>query len=239
MNQKAEPMHNPLCLFDVDGTLVHVREDIAFGAAFRDLHGPDIDLNWVAEYMVSDAAFVDAVLRRVGLAPSEVERNAVLHRFVSLLRTGIEVGELPVRPVRGAMEFVTRLACSHPLGLSTGCVEPSARAKLAAVGLSDIFPCGGFSVGERSRAELLVRAIEAAARHYERAFAPADVVFFGDGPWDVEAARQVGVRFLGVNEHEPIRNRLRLAGARDVLVDYSDVSSVLAALATAAPPATG
>lgn len=229
-------MENPLCLFDVDGTLVHVCEDIAFGEAFRALHGP-VDLSWVDEYMVSDAAFVDAVLRRAGFAAGEAQRNAVLDRFVSVLRAGIEGGEFPVRPVSGASEFLTHLASSHPLALCTGCVEASARAKLAAVGLSDVFPCGGFSTGERNRAELLVRAIEAAESHYGRAFAPAGVVFFGDGPWDVEAAREVGVRFLGVNEHDKIRDWLREAGAHHVLSNYSDVSSVFAALSAAAPPA--
>jgi phosphoglycolate phosphatase-like HAD superfamily hydrolase len=109
-------------------------------------------------------------------------------------------------------------------------VEGSARAKLAAAGLATTFPVGGFSHRERSRAEIIERAIAAAARHYRRTFELRRTVYFGDGPWDVAAAREAGIGFVGINELERGRARLRAAGAEHVFADYTDGAAIEAAV---------
>jgi phosphoglycolate phosphatase len=219
-----------LLLFDIDGTLLHVAEEAAFARAFRELCGDDVDLSWPVDAAVSDISFISAVLQRaIGRVPSEGEIAAATDLFVRYLEEGITGGLLPVRTVRGAGGFL-RACAGSAVAIATGCVEPSARVKLRQAGFEGYFPCGGFSIGERRRAEILMRAIAAAEGQYDRRFAPADIVSFGDGPWDVQAAREAGVRFIGINESDHGRDRLRRAGASLVVSDFTDAAAIERAL---------
>ena len=218
-----------LCLFDVDGTLVHVAEEQAFAQAFREHCGPTVDLSFTPGLLVSDSAYVHDVLgRSYGRRAEASEIDALLARFVALLGTFTETGQTPVRAVAGAKAFIDALRSRVPVALSTGCVEPSARLKLRRVDLDAAFPCGGFSSAERSRADIVRRAIAAAEQCYATRF--DRTVLFGDGTWDLESAREAGVEFIGINEHESGRARLRDGGATHVFADYSDIDRILALL---------
>jgi phosphoglycolate phosphatase-like HAD superfamily hydrolase len=219
-------MTSPLLLFDIDGTLVHVAEGVPFARAFLEHCGRDVDLSYAADMVITDTGYARGVLLRAGLAHGDDDIDAALARFVTHLCTAIDAAELPVRLVTGAAAFVDALHGAMPLAVATGCIEASARAKLAAVGLDARFPCGGYSRREQSREEILERAIVAAAAHYGRHFAPRTTIYFGDGPWDVAAARAAGVHFVGINEHEGSRTRLREAGAEVVFPDYSDRAAI-------------
>lgn len=219
-----------LVLFDVDGTLVHVAEDVAFARALGEHCGGAVDLSFSADMVVSDDGYVRGVLRRAGLAHGDAEVDAVLARFSRHLSAAIAAAELPVRSLPGAEALLTALRPHAALALATGCIEASARAKLAAAGLAAHFPCGGFSRREQARAEILARAMAAAAAHYGRAFARERVVYVGDGVWDVAAAASAGVRFVGVNEDPAGRARLQAAGAAAVFSDLQDVAAWLDAL---------
>jgi phosphoglycolate phosphatase-like HAD superfamily hydrolase len=224
-----------LCLFDIDGTLVHVAEELAFARAFREQCGADVDLSFRPGRVVSDSAYIGDVLQRFhGRDPVADEVTMLIARFVELLDALCEAGEAPVRALAGAAPFLDRLAARAALAVSTGCVEPSARWKLRRAGLDRAFPCGGFSHREQSRAEIVRRAIAAAEQCYATRF--ERVVLFGDGPWDLTSAREAGVGFIGINEHESGRARLRDLGARHVFADYGDAQAILASVAEAAVP---
>jgi len=218
-----------LCLFDVDGTLVHVAEELAFAQAFREHCGPAVDLSFTPGLLVSDSAYIHDVLgRSYGRLAESAEIDALVARFVTLLAAFTESGQTPVRAIAGAHAFIDALRSRVPVALSTGCVEPSARLKLRRVGLDAAFPCGGFSSTERSRADIVRRAIAAAEQCYATRF--DRTVLFGDGTWDLESASDAGIDFIGINEHENGRARLRDGGAEHVFADYSDGGSILALL---------
>ncbi len=224
-------MKDMLVLFDIDGTLVHVAEEVAFAGAFRQLYGDGVDVSWPSDITASDTSFIAAVVERAtGRRAAADELDEVVRCFVAHLERGIVSGALSLRAVAGAAGFVATCVRRAPIAVATGCVEPSARLKLRHAGLEPFFACGGFSTGERRRSEIVARAIRAAERHYDRRFAPAQVVSIGDGPWDVEAARDLGLRFIGINESERGRARLRRAGARLVLQDYADTAAMLRAV---------
>ncbi|MEO8602390.1 MAG: HAD family hydrolase [bacterium] len=223
-------MPDQLILFDVDGTLVHVAEELAFARALLEHCGQAVDLSFAADMVTSDDGYVRGVLRRAGLQHADHAVDAALARFVDCLRAAIDSAELTVRPIRGAATLLEALRDRVALALATGCVAPSARAKLAAVGLDDAFPCGGFSQREQARSEILERTVVAAAGHYGRHFGREQIVYVGDGPWDVAAARDVGIRVVGVDERAAGRQRLRAAGATVVFDDLTDLAALSAAL---------
>jgi len=223
-------MPDRLVLFDIDGTLVHVAEHVAFARALHEHCGGAVDLSFAADMVISDDGYVRGVLRRAGHAHGDAHVDAALGRFVEHLRVGIDAAELPARPIAGARALLEVLRRHAAVALATGCVEASARAKLAAAGLDGLFPCGGFSQREQARSDILRRAIASAEAHYGTRFAPTDVVYIGDGVWDVVAAREIGVGFVGINEQADGRERLRAAGAQSVFEDLRDVDAVRRAL---------
>ncbi|MBI1815802.1 MAG: HAD family hydrolase [Deltaproteobacteria bacterium] len=220
-------MNDTLLLFDIDGTLIHVAEEIAYVQAFRELYGAAIDASWPPNVTASDTSYIGAVIARaLGRTATAEEIAHVVTRFVTHLERTIVTGVAPVRRLAGAAEFVAACAQTAPVAIATGCVEPSARVKLRYAELEHLFPCGGFSTSETRRADIVQRAIAVAERHYGRRFAPAHIVSFGDGVWDVEAARELGLRFVGINESERGRQRLAAAGAEVVVRDFTDAAAI-------------
>lgn len=87
------------------------------------------------------------------------------------------------------------------LGLATGNVERGARLKLERGGLDRYFAFGGFGSDAQHRAELVRRGVERGlelARARGLALGADDVLVLGDTEKDVEAAREAGVRAVGV-----------------------------------------
>lgn len=226
-------MNDLLLLFDIDGTLLHVAEEVAFVRAFQEIYGEGVDASWPEAVTASDSSFVAAIVERaVGRAATEAEVATVLARFVAHLEETVSTGLTPVRPVAGAKEFVARYATTVPIAIATGCVEPSARVKLRYAALDEHFLCGGYSSRESRRAEIVQRAIAAAERCYGRRFAPADIISFGDRSWDVEAARELQLQFVGINQSRRGREHLRREGATVVLNDFTDPAAIWNAIAT-------
>jgi phosphoglycolate phosphatase-like HAD superfamily hydrolase len=219
-----------LCLFDIDGTLVEVAEAVAFAQAFREHCGPAVDISFAPGLLVSDSAYIHDVLTRSYRRPATAaEINALIERFVAALDGLTASGATPVRVVAGAHAFLDALIARARVAVSTGCVEPSARLKLRRAGLDRSFPCGGFSSEERSRADIVRRAIAAAEACYATPF--DRTVLFGDGPWDVASAREAGIDFIGINQTERGRQRLQASGAEHVFTDFTDAAAILRLLA--------
>jgi len=54
-------------------------------------------------------------------------------------------------------------------------------------------------------------------------------VLFGDGTWDLAAAQELGIGFVGIGSGESA-HRLTAAGARHVFIDYRDRDRILATM---------
>jgi phosphoglycolate phosphatase-like HAD superfamily hydrolase len=51
------------------------------------------------------------------------------------------------------------------------------------------------------------------------------ITYFGDGKWDYLSARELGLRFVGVDHYDT--GKLAIAGANHVINDFSDTEAVL------------
>lgn len=101
--------------------------------------------------------------------------------------------------LEGVLDLLTSLdGRGFPLALLTGNLESTARRKLEVFDLNRFFPIGGFGSDCADRNRLARVALEKACRHYGRRFEPARCWVVGDTPRDLEAARALGARGLGV-----------------------------------------
>jgi phosphoglycolate phosphatase-like HAD superfamily hydrolase len=218
-----------LVVFDIDGTLTQsvAVDEACFVAAFRDVLGIDgIDTDWLAYPHQTDSGLAREIIRRhLGRGPAEGEIDRVRRRFVDLLAAGE-----PIREVAGASALLRHLGATPgwAVALATGGWEASARFKLDAAGL----PAGTLPLASADdaldRPGILRMALGQAARAWgQEGF--GQVVYVGDAVWDVRAARELGLAFLGRAAGERA-DRLLAEGAPTVLADFTDLGQSLRAL---------
>ena len=130
----------------------------------------------------------------LGHTASEQEIERAASRFGEIV-----AGEMRTCPfVAGATHFLDAHAGAVPMFVASGTPEAELRELVAARGLRRYFD--GVFGAPAAKSEILAGI----ARRFD--VAPAHLLFVGDGKQDAEAAREVGVRFVGrVAAGEPDR----------------------------------
>jgi len=179
-------------VFDLDGTLIDSREDLAT-AVNRVREELGLAPLPVAEVvgMVGQGAR-NLVRRALGGAPDE----ALLDRALALFLERYEpICTSRTRPYPGIPELLAGLASVLPLAILTNKPERPTRKIVAHFGWSGLFRVvlGGDSLGARKPEPQGLLEI---ARRLE--VAPADLVLIGDSAIDAATAEAAGARFLFV-----------------------------------------
>jgi beta-phosphoglucomutase-like phosphatase (HAD superfamily) len=205
-----------LAIFDIDGTLIdsNAVDNECFLAS---LGTPAGEIDWRDYRHHTDRGLTYEFLRREwSRDPSEEDIARHRAAFVDALRARITA----LDEIRGARAFIEFLReRGWEIALATGAWSESARLKLAAAGFPLTLPLACCDEWP-SREEIVLGAI--AGRQYDR------IVVFGDGWWDVRAARNLNLPFIGVGD--------TAEGAAESIADFSDPEEVLAAMMRARPP---
>jgi len=210
----------PTAVFDIDGTLTDTNavDHECYVAAVLEVLGLKVGDDWGGVDDVTDSNILRALWARdrSESLPASVERDVIV-RFVDLLeREALERPER-FRPVRGATEVFDRLAdLGWRSAMATGGWRPSAELKLGKAAI----PFESVPLASASehvlRADIIRCALEGTNADQRR-----EAVYFGDRPWDLRAARALGLSFIGIGIGEAAA-RLREAGASVVLPDLGD-----------------
>lgn len=195
-----------ILLFDIDGTLLSCggAGRRALERAFEQVLGRADALSGVRLAGSTDLQIIEDGLR-IAAGPDGLDlapAPTLLERYLQCLEEELERAE-QYRVFAGVRELLTAVSGDprFVVGLATGNVERGARLKLRRGELDAYFGFGGFGSDAQRRAELVRRAVERglelAARRGLRLSA-RDVLVLGDTEKDVEAAREVGVRAVGI-----------------------------------------
>ncbi len=219
-----------LLMFDIDGTLT-LTNDVdgrCYVQAMSEQLGVAIDDDWSHYRHVTDSGIAAELFDRHQRPCSQLP--AVRERFVALLAQALAADPASCRPVYGANELLGRLRQTPgvAVGLATGGWGPSALAKLEHAGIDASRLAFASADDAETRTEIMAlchqRAVSLAG--LERFTA---VTYIGDGLWDAQAAMALGWRFIGVGCGRQA-DRLRAAGACQVLADFSDDEASVQAL---------
>ena len=191
-----------LILFDIDGTLLQCgsvsRECLS--AAFEKVTGHTFP-HEVTFAGKTDPLIVREAFRAVSIGKSdwvEMEQK-ILRTYPRYFEERMEDLREQSRLLEGVTELLDFLAHRRfPMALLTGNLENTARRKLDVFELNRFFPVGGFGSDCADRNRLARIALERACRHFDQRFEPARCWVVGDTPRDLEAAKAVGARSLGV-----------------------------------------
>ncbi|MFN2425540.1 MAG: HAD family hydrolase [Candidatus Binatia bacterium] len=218
-----------LAVFDIDGTLT-VGDGLGtrcFFRAFEDMFGAGLVDRRLETYAESTDCGIamEAALRALGRPPSPRELDAFKDLYLGRLEQEILRVGGAYRPVAGADSFLPLLHARGDwhVAIATGNWRRAASLKLDCARIPEprVAAC---SEDGTSRSQVLAAAIASATtaaggRKYDH------VVYVGDQPWDLSAARQLGVGFLGIGSG-PRALRLQQQGTH-VVEDYFDTSRLL------------
>lgn len=204
-----------LVVFDIDGTLT-LGDGLGthcFFAAFEEtfrVEGIERRLEGYAESTDAGIA-IEAAVRVLGRAPGHHEIERFKQAYLGRLEREIGSRTSAYRAVPGATDVMARVTrAGWCVALATGNWRRAASLKLECARIAPPPVAACAEEGTR-RPAVLSAAIRLAAGHhgsdrFDR------VVYVGDQPWDLHAAREVGAAFVGIGEGDRAA-RLRAEGA--------------------------
>lgn len=213
-----------LAVFDIDGTLCDSQEveGQCFATAIERVTGNSLEtLDWSKYNEPTSSSIVRDLL--AGDVDAIGKEQAIKIEFCRLLEENRQFFPGDFMPLLGAVEFVERLQAERICGvaIATGCFGLSAQFKLECCGMvMDHIP-NATSSDAAKRTDIISLAASRAG------FGLVSVIYFGDGPWDVHAARALEIPMIGIGRrHE----RLRELGVRHVVKNYAEPDLIVAAL---------
>lgn len=224
-----------LFLFDIDGTLVTARGAgrLALRRALEAVYGTAGPIDRYDFRGRTDQRIVFDLLTEVGL-PDAVIRERLARCFdayVEELERQIGDGGR-VRVLPGVAEIVRTLSTRDDtlVGLLTGNIEAGARVKLRPTGLWPLFKVGAFGSDHTDRRCLPEVACVRAHALLGRVVPFDRVTIIGDTPLDVDCARACGAVAVAVATGQHPADELAGCAPDLLFSDFSDVTTVLAAL---------
>jgi phosphoglycolate phosphatase-like HAD superfamily hydrolase len=221
-----------LVMFDIDGTLTESNDldDQSYLQALSEVFGfSKVSSDWTSYSHVTDACILKEVCQQqLGRVPFLAEVEVFQKRFLELLAEGTAASG-DIKPVSGALKMLTWLmeSSNHAVAYAGGAWAESAIFKLQSAHLPIHHIPYAFSDDDDSREGIIAVALARAEKHYGQSF--SNIVYIGDGVWDVRSARKSGYAFVGIASGEQAEE-LFAEGATRVFPNYDDSESFLAAL---------
>ena len=228
-----------LVIFDIDGTLCRTSDldDACWRLAALEVLGIEsMSTDWSDYPHSTDESIASALHERArGVPPQRADIDILRDRFVAILQEAHESTSEPMTQTPGASDFITRLRCEgHGVAIATGGWTASAIFKLECCGIEhDLIP-SAFACDAHPRTDIIEIARARALEKGMHAEDDPNIVYVGDGLWDLTAARSLGIGFVGLATGQR-ELQLREAGANDVFSDFLDQDVFLEALRLATP----
>ena len=211
-------------ILDLDGTLMPSArvDDDCFWRAVFDCFGESMRQPALQDFKhVTDSGILSEWCdHELGRQPSPEEVLQIRQRFLDLLKAAWKREPEHFRPFPGVDAWLEAVQASDCVftGIATGGWGHSARLKLELAGL-DRFDLPLASSDEAvPRAEIMLIAARKTLRG--RRFDAAGFTYVGDGPWDLQASRELGWNFVGIASGKRAE-LLREAGADHIQADFT------------------
>ncbi|MBD2486956.1 DUF952 domain-containing protein [Aulosira sp. FACHB-615] len=215
-----------LVIFDIDGTLTNTNQidETCFVNTLASEFGfIDINSNWSEYQNITDSGITQQIFQeRLQRQPSELEIKRFKLAFVAKLQQEISTQRHLFSSIPGAEKVLAELQTSVTwrVAIATGGWYDSAILKLQAADLAiHNIPLASSDDGI-SREDIINAAILKAKNNYKvEDF--TKIVFVGDGIWDIKAARNLNISFIGIANHQA-PEKLLDAGAKSVLQNFDN-----------------
>src|SRR5580765_6658199 len=213
-----------ICLFDIDGTLIHTcgAGTAALREGLRSAFGIDQPTDQVAIHGRTDRGITRDMFRHHGIDDLPEHWERFREAYLRALPESLAARSGQVLP--GIVSLLELLTTRDDvvIGLLTGNTREGARIKLAHYGLDHYFDFGGFGDNHLERDDV---AREALATARSRVGVPVDLTrvwVIGDTPTDVSCGRAINARTIAVATGNHTRDELAAAAPDHLATDFSD-----------------
>jgi phosphoglycolate phosphatase-like HAD superfamily hydrolase len=219
-----------ICLFDIDGTLVHTggAGKAALYEALRTGFNVSRSSDAVAIHGRTDRGITEDLFRHHGIDdhPSNWERfrSEYLRHLPELM------GKLNGCVLPGIVSMLDRLRTRDDvvLGLLTGNTRAGAQAKLRHYHLDHYFEFGGFGDDHPDRIDVARAALDEAHRRAPGKVQLHRVWVIGDTPGDVRCGRAIGAKVIAVATGDSSHEELAATNPDHLARDFEDYEAVWA-----------
>jgi len=219
-----------ICLFDIDGTLVHTcgAGTAALREGLRSAFGVDQPTDQVDIHGRTDRGITRDLFRFHGIDDLPEHWERFREAYLRVLPESLAARAGMVLPGIVSLLELLRTREDVLIGLLTGNTREKTRIKLAHFRLDHFFEFGGFGDDHLNRDDV---AREALAMAQNRLNAPADlrrVWVIGDTPNDIRCGRAIHARTIAVATGNHTADELAAAAPDYLATDFSDPEPVLA-----------
>jgi len=217
-----------LILFDIDKTLVKSSQGhkAAFSIAFKEVYGIDTSIDIIQYSGMTDQQIIFDVLKLKGLDEEKIKSklDLCIKKMIDAYHS-INNNEIIILP--GVKELLKALEDrKYLIGLVTGNLEQIARDKMKKLGINHFFKVGGFGDEHINRTELVKIAVKKAQSNFNFIFSD-NVYLIGDAPQDIKAAKEAGVKAIGVTTGIYTKKQLENVAADVILKDLTNTESII------------
>ena len=208
---------NVLLLFDIDGTMIHQvgRSGITtnrFAYAVNRVFNTDINAGMLpnSAYGQVDTETLLSLSEMGGVKRGVAKKHLKRLYFFTAQYFRMHLKDYNTHVHEGVKPLLSRLRREgYILGLVTGNLEPIAKMKLKKTGLYGFFDIGAFGNISNQRSKLLEHAMKLASRKFKTNFTKERVLYFGDAPLDVKAAKKAKIKIICVTTGHYTRKVLK------------------------------
>ncbi|WP_069130395.1 HAD family hydrolase [Rhodohalobacter halophilus] len=211
----------PILLFDIDGTLLHVKREFLREVINQILTEFKFTSNNVKNRSFAGRTdrdiFMELIYDHTG---SHDLFDEVTSRYKNLMNESLSPDAVDIIP--GAAEFVEFAKSEgYEMGLCTGNFREVAYAKVESAGMGNDFSFGGFGCDHQERKHLPGLASRSYRNLYAEEAPSEAFVVIGDTPNDIQSAKYFNAKSVGVTTGHFGADELR-ANSPDLLVDSLD-----------------
>ncbi len=221
-------MMKPLIVFDIDGTITNTTQvdDFCFIQTYKDLYRINLEqADWnefkhFTDLGISNQIFQDNFKR----LPEGREIDSIKYHFLKLLKIQFNKDPGKFSEVTKAVSFINDLCRrNYPIAIATGGWQETAIYKLEKVGIElNGIPFAN-SNHHYSRQKITEIAIHSAKEKYATDF--GQIIYFGDGKWDLLTCQEMGIKFVGVDFQQ--NGELKELRAGIVIKDFENTRELI------------
>lgn len=204
----------PILLFDIDGTLLHVKKSFTKELIHFVMKDLNFTQNRLSAMPFAGRTDNDIFNEITGLITDNSEERRELYSEIKRSYLTILMKELKsehVEVIHGALEAVhAALKSGLDIGLCTGNFKEAAFKKVEAAGFSGIFSFGGFGCEHADRKHLPEQAHKDYIKYSGLSPDKESYVVIGDTPNDIRSAKYFGATSVAVTTGSYKRNDLEI-----------------------------
>ena len=217
-----------LLVWDIDGTLIRTQGagKRAMEKAFFELYGIKDGFKYISMAGRLDPLILKEALMLHGI---EKEDNKIFFElYCKYLQEEIKKTSFSWA-MPGTIELLETLykkGCFYN-ALGTGNIEEGARIKLSVHDMNKFFPVGGFAETETERWQIIQKAVVKSKKYFNINFENSNIYVIGDTPYDIECAKILNLKSIGVATGGYSEEHLLKCNANYVFKDFTNIKAFL------------